>query len=344
MLIVMRVIMPVAGKGTRLKPHTTAVPKSLINVAGRPVLKHVLDGILELDPSDVVFSVGYKKEEVIFYVENNYSNLNYHFIEQKILDGDGSAVRLGLEGVTAENDDEVYVVFGADTLIDFDLKVLIEKGRLDGVDVLVFAKSVGADAAKNYGVLNIDDLGEVYEVEEKPEFPKSDLAIIGAYYFKSAFLLKTFLDDFYSKKETVKGEYKLIQAIGSYVRNDSLSVKTCTVEEWFDCGREEVLLEANRYFLEKDHGNGGVERRGNSTIFHPCFVPGDVVLNRCIVGPHVSIGSGSVLTNVNVQDSIIGAYNNAKNIILEKSVTGDSVEIVRSKKSVSLTEKCSIRL
>ena len=340
----MKVIMPVAGKGTRLLPHTAVVPKPLINVAGKPVLKHVLDGILELEPSCIIFTVGYKKELVQSYVEQNYSDLNSVFVEQKIKDGDGSAVRLGLEGVTAKNDDEVYVVFGADTLIDFDLKGAIDLNRNDGVDALIFAKSVGFDSAKNYGVLNTRDNGEVYEVEEKPENPKSDLAIIGAYYFKSALALKTYLDGFYQRSETIKGEYKLAQVLNSYVDDDCKSVKVFNVDKWFDCGREEVLIEANRYFLKKEFGDVNIERRGSSVIYHPCFVPKSVKLHRCVVGPNVSVGEGTVLTNVNIEDSIVGAYNNATNIVLENSVTGDNVEIIRGKKSVSLTEKCSIRL
>ncbi len=349
---IMRVVIPVAGGGTRLQPHTFVTSKALIPVAGRPILDYVLEDVAKLKPNKVTLVVGHHKEKIIEHVQKNSHGFDCEFVEQVKRDGDGSAVRIGLEDMLSDAEflslseseqealnEELYIVFGADTLIDFDIKADLENVRKKGLDAAIFAMQV--DSPTHYGVLNINQMNEVYEVEEKPKDPKSNLAIIGAYYFKSARDVKFWLDHFHKNGITDEpsGEYKLVQVIKKYVEDSGLSVQPVEVKKWFDCGREEVLHAANRYFLNKFYPGNGPILRGDSVLIPPYFIPSDVELHRCVIGPNVSIGAGSKLTDVNINNSIIGERCELKNKQYTESVIGKEVSLMGKPKKVSFTDK-----
>jgi len=338
----MKVVIPVAGLGSRLKPHTFTTPKPLMQVAGKAIIDYVLEDVSTLNPSEVVLVVGYHKEKVVDYVLKKYSNLNFKFVEQSVMDGDGGAIRVGLDAIIGDSslDEDLYVIFGADTLIDFNLKKELRKAK--DLDAVIFGMRV--DDPSHYGIINLDKKGRVISVEEKPENPKSNLAIIGAYYFKSAVRVKNLLDDFYRRNERVKDEFKLIQVLDNYISNKNLNVGTLEVSSWFDCGRREVLLEANKYFLTKNSTLDKITKKGDSIIIPPCYIAKSAKLEKCIVGPYVSVGDNAKLSNLVVKNSIVGSNSHVETFVLENSLIGRDAYLSGNANSLNLGDKSEINL
>jgi len=336
----MRVIIPVAGLGSRLKPHTFTTPKPLMDVAGRPILEYIVKEVEKLNPTEIIFIVGHKRKSIEKYIERFHAHLNVSFVEQKVKDGDGSAIRLGLENldISKNNDEELMIIFG-DTLIDFDIKGSIEENT--GVDSLIFGMEV--KEPKHYGIMNIDEGFNILEVEEKPENPKSNLAIIGAYYFKSSLMVKKSLDNFYKKKETITGEYKIVQVIEEYIENEDLTLKASKVKEWFDCGRPQVLLEANKYFLEK-MSDGEIILKGSCLIIPPSFVSRSAVVKNSVIGPYASVGKDAVISDSIIKDSVVNIGANIENQNLEKSLIGKEVSLKGRTLKINIGDKSEIHL
>ena len=338
----MKVVIPVAGLGSRLKPHTFTTPKPLMQVAGKAIIDYVLEDVSTLNPSEVVLVVGYHKEKVVDYVLKKYNNLNFKFVEQSVMDGDGGAVRVGLDKIINDglDDEDLYIIFGADTLIDFNLKKELKKAK--GLDAVIFGMKV--ENPSHYGIMNLDENGGVSSVEEKPENPSSNLAIIGAYYFKSAVRVKNLLDDFYRRGEKIKDEYKLIQVIDNYISNKNLNIGSLEVSSWFDCGRREVLLEANKYFLTKNSSLEKVIKKGDSIIISPCYIAKTAKLDKCIVGPYVSVGDGAELSDLVIKNSIIGSNSRVESFVLENSLIGRDAYLSGNANSLNLGDKSEINL
>jgi len=330
----MKVIIPVAGVGSRLKPHTHSMPKQLLEIAGKKILNYIIDGVLELEPSEMIFVVGHKKEAIVDFIDTNYKGYNYSFIEQTVRDGDGSAVRLGLKNV--KFDEDVLIVFG-DTVTDISYKRLLS--AVDLPDCIVLGMEV--ENPSHYGIMNVMDNMDVYEVEEKPVEPKSNLAIIGSYYFKSSNILNDMLNNFYENKITEKGEFRLIQAIRQYIQVRDLSVKAAKVDGWFDCGRPAVVLAANRYFLEKNCSNG-ISLRDDSVIISPSFVAKTAVVDGSVIGPFASIGEGCVIKNTVVRDSIVGSKSVINNLNLRESLVGSEVVLNAKATKINIGEKSEV--
>lgn len=333
----MKVIIPIAGTGSRLKPHTFTTPKSQMEVAGKPIIDYVMDDVKKLNPDEIIFIVGYKRKTVKDYILENYPNLNCKFVYQKVRDGDGSAIRLGLADI--EKDDDLYVIFGADTLIDFDIKKAISKYK--DQDATVFAMRVPNPSS--YGVVNHNEDMTITGVEEKPEVPKSDLAIIGAYYFKSAFKVKKYLEHFYENDIREVGEFKLIQVIREYLENSNLNLKVYEVKQWFDCGRVEVLLKANQYFLGKS-SKGKIVTKNNSIIIAPCFIHKNAQIKNSIIGPNVSLGDNSNIENSIIKNSIINSDSKLNNVNLENSIIGKEAILEDKAKKLNLGDKSEFYL
>ncbi len=317
----MKVIIPVAGVGSRLKPHTFTTPKALLEVAGKPILEYIINDALKLNPSEIIFVVGHLKESIESFVKTVFPTINSSFIDQKVRDGDGSAIRLALEKFDTE--EEVFVIFG-DTMIDFEIKKSLTKNNSDAI---IYTMPV--EEPSHYGIVNYDPANmRISQVEEKPENPKSNLAIIGVYYFKSLLRLKYVLNELYAKKITIKGEYKLVQAIDKYTKDKESFVQAKVVNSWFDCGRPSVLLEANDYFLKK-LGKGKITIKGDNLIIPPVYINKTAIIKKSIIGPNVSIGENACLENVIIEDSIICSDSILKNVLLKKSLIGKNVKYTK---------------
>jgi glucose-1-phosphate thymidylyltransferase len=314
-------IIPVAGVGTRLRPHTHTLPKVLLHVAGKPILAHILDDLPGLGIHKAVLIVGYMGDLVREYVVRNYPGLDAKFVEQPERLGLGHAVSLA----AAHVDDQPVLIILGDTIFDADLR-----GVLAGSTHSIGVKAV-ADP-RRFGIVETDRNGRVTLLVEKPERPASNLAITGIYYFTHAAPLLAALEEIQRKDIRTKGEFQLTDAMELMVQKGEV-LTTFPVAGWYDCGKTETLLETNRVLLDK---HGGRSEITGSLVFPPVSIAADAVIHHCIIGPHASIGAGARLKNAAIRDSIINENAVVENILLQGSVVGESAVVRGDWKSVNV--------
>lgn len=305
-------IIPVAGVGTRLRPHTYTLPKVLLHVAGKPILAHILDDLPELGIHEVVLIVGYLGERVQEYVGRNYPKLAVHYVEQPERLGLGHAVSLARPYA---GDRPVLVILG-DTVFDADLRpVLASSTHQIGVKAV--------DDPRRFGIVEINGAGRVTLMVEKPERPASNLAITGIYFFTSGTPLFKALEEIQARDIRTKGEFQLTDAMQVMLEAGE-EFTTFPVEGWFDCGKTETLLETNRVLLGKQGGQPVID---GSVVHPPVVIAPGAVIENCILGPHVSVAAGARLRNAGVRDSIINEDAVVEDILVEGSVVGEGAVV-----------------
>ena len=308
----MKVVIPVAGKGTRLLPLTKHTPKPLIHVAGRPVMDYVVDKLEGLDVEELIFITGHLKEQVEAYVRRTYRQ-PARFIEQQVQDGTAGAVNLTRPHV----DGPVLIVF-VDTLFDADL-TLINRTQADGV---IWAKEV--EDYQRFGVVVTDGNGYMTRIVEKPSEPISRLANIGLYYIRDWRALFEGID-WTLRQPKQKGEWFLTEAF-QYMIDHGRKIMTAEVGGWYDCGKVDTLLETNLHLLTQGCARRPRPRRG-VTIHDPVHVAQGVKLERCTIGPNVAIDEGTVVTGSTLRDAIVGRNVTLIDSTVTRSVIGDDVEL-----------------
>jgi len=321
----MKVIIPVAGIGTRLRPHTHSIPKPLLEVAGKPVLSHVLDPTLALNPEEVIFVVGYKGKDIETFVREQYS-FRSRFVYQDRLLGLGYALDLAL---TEAGDDPVLIVLG-DTIIESDLGELVEAG-----DNVLGLMQVGDP--KRFGIAEIRD-GVVVGLEEKPENPKSNLALIGLYYFRNPNRLKWALEEIIRSGKTTKGEIQLTDALELMI-SEGVQFHTYEVQGWYDCGKKETLLDSNSRLLLKGDPPEPIE---GSLLIPPVYIAADATVTNSIIGPNVSISSGTTVENSIIRNSIVGSQTTITNVVLDDSLVGSEVTVNGESRKLNIGDSSEI--
>jgi glucose-1-phosphate thymidylyltransferase len=324
----MKVIIPVAGIGTRLRPHTYSVPKVLLPVAGKPMLAHILDIVRRLKPEEVVFIIGFLGDQIVQYVRKNYK-FKCKFIKQKELKGLGYAINMAAPEL--EGDQPVLIILG-DTIFDADLLPVI-KGKYDALGVKRVADPRRFGVAEEKG-------GFVARLIEKPEKPTSSLAVVGIYYIKSSGILKASLNKIITKKIMTKGEYQLTDALQLMI-DGGVKFRTFNVKGWYDCGKPETLLETNRQLLAKGKQ---VRRLKGSRIIAPVFVAKSARVEGCVLGPNVSVGEKAHLKNSSIENSIIGQRALVENSTLTSSLVGNGAKIRGASGSVNVGDSSEIDL
>jgi glucose-1-phosphate thymidylyltransferase len=309
----MRAIIPVAGIGTRLRPHTHTMPKVLVQVAGKPILGHILDEILPLGVESVVLVTGYLGDRVKRYVEGAYPDLEVCYVDQRERKGLGHAIYLTHECV---GDSPMLIVLG-DTVVTADFKALVEGGR-----TRIGVKAV--DNPQRFGVVEVDG-DTVRSLVEKPDVPPSNLAIVGLYYIVNTPLLFECLHNIVENDIRTKGEYQLTDALTCMLEKGE-NMGTFPVEDWHDCGRPETLLETNRVLLERSGGNGN-EIPG-SIVIPPVSIDPSVVVERSVVGPHVSVAAGATILDSVVRNSILNANARVERSLLDSSLIGEGAVVL----------------
>lgn len=312
----MKVIIPLAGKGTRLLPLTKHVPKPLMRVAGRPVMDYVMDQVNQLDVEELIFITGHLKELVEAYVRAHYRQ-PARFIEQKVQDGTASAIDLARPHVAGP----VLIIF-VDTLFDADLS-LIRRSDADGI---IWAKEV--EDYQRFGVIVTDAKGYMQRIVEKPKEPVSKLANIGLYYLKD---WKALFDGiaWTKSRPPMKGEFFLTEAF-QYMVDQGKKILTAPVAGWYDCGKIETVLETNLHLLS--HGWAKRPgRRAQVRVLDPVHVADGVDLEDCTLGPNVSIDPGSVIKTSVLRDTIVGANARILGSTLEECLVGDDAEVIGQK-------------
>jgi len=305
----MKVIIPLAGFGKRLRPHTYSKPKPLLNVAGKAVLGHVLDKLHGLDIEEIIFIVGYLGKQIEEYVTANY-DFPARYVEQKELLGQAHAVWLAREHVR----DDMLILF-VDTIFEADLTALRDLSS-DGV---IYCKEV--DDPRRFGVVTLDDEGFITRFVEKPREPISNLAVIGLYYLRDGPALMKAIDEQIKRKLQKNGEYFLADALQILV-DQGKRFNAWTVEVWEDCGTPAAVLHTNRYLLEHGHGNAKLVETVNSVIIPPVHIAPTAHVENSVVGPYVTIGERAVVRHSIIRDSIIDAGAIIEDAMLDQSLVG----------------------
>ena len=307
----MKVIMPMAGKGTRLLPLTKRVPKPLVKVAGRPVMDYVMDALKRAGQLDeLIIITGHLKEKVEAYVRKNY-DIPARFIEQKVLDGTAGAVNLARPYV----DGPVIVIF-VDTLFDADLSI-VKNTKADGI---IWTKEV--EDYQRFGVVVTDKQGHMTKIVEKPNTPISKRANIGLQYVKDWRTLFDGVEHVLKSPPGKGGEFFLTDAF-QYMVDKGKKLFVSDVGGWYDCGKVDTLLETNQHLLEHGRGKRPAKASSDVKIKEPVYIEDGVTLKDATVGPNVAVEAASSIVGSTVANSILGRGVQVKNAKVEGSVIGD---------------------
>lgn len=311
----MKVIVPMAGFGSRLRPHTFTKPKPLINVAGKPVLGHVLDMFKELPVEEFIMIVGYLGEQIEQYMAEEYGHLKARFLEQKVLNGQSPAVYLANEFV----DGPILIVF-VDTIVETDLTMLKD----ETADAVAWVKRV--EDPRRFGVVVQDDRGFVTELIEKPASMENNLAVVGFYYFKDGRACMDAIKRQIDEGIQTKGEFYLADAF-QLMLNDGTRMRVEEIEVWEDCGKPETVLHTNKYLLANGHDNSAAVQKNGVVIVPPVNIHPTAILEEAVIGPYTTIGAGCKVKGAIVRDSIIDDGAVIEDALLRGSLIGRSATV-----------------
>ncbi|HYW49106.1 MAG TPA: sugar phosphate nucleotidyltransferase [Gemmatimonadaceae bacterium] len=319
----MKVIIPLAGKGTRLRPHTHLVPKPMLKVAGRPVMSYVMDDVMKLgNVEQVIYITGHLKEKVESYTRKHYPVPSV-FVEQAVQDGTAGAVNLAMPYV----DGPVLIIF-VDTIFDTDLSVV----NTTDADGIIWVKEV--EDYQRFGVVVTDADGHMTKIVEKPSTPISKRANIGLYYIRNWQLLAEGIAHVL-QQPTNKGEYYLTDAF-QYMIEHGARIKVVDVEGWYDAGKLDTLLETNQAMLEKRNLARVPDGFSGATIIPPVYIEDGVEASDATIGPNVSIGKGTKVVGSTIMNSVIGDDCVISSSRLHDSMLGNAVTLTGVNGSMTL--------
>lgn len=328
----MRIVIPMAGYGTRLRPHTWSKPKPMVSVAGKPVLGHVLDMFERLPAVDeAVFIVGYLGEQVAAYVEHSYPRLAARYIEQRELLGQSHALWLAREHLSGP----MLMVF-VDTLIETDFSAL--PGGPE--QAVAWVKAV--PDPRRFGVAELGPDGAVRRLVEKPADVSNNLALVGAYYLPEGLQLVEAIAEQMRRQVQLKGEYFLADALNILLES-GLRMQVQPVEVWQDCGKPEALLETNRYLLDHGRDNSAeAARRPGLVVVPPVAVDPTAEIEASVIGPHASIGPGCVVRRSLIRDSIVDAGSQILDSSLAASLVGREARVTGRARSLNVGDSSEV--
>ncbi len=318
----MKIIIPMAGLGKRMRPHTLTVPKPLIPVAGKPIVQRLVEdivGVCQEKVEEIAFIIGRfgkEVEELLIGIANTLGARGVIFYQDEPL-GIAHAIYCAETSLSGK----VIVAF-ADTLFRAEFNF---DSSQDGI---IWVQKV--ENPKPFGVVKLDSNGVIVDFVEKPEHFVSNLAIIGIYYFKEGERLRSEISYILEHNIKEKGEFQLTTVLEN-MKNKGVSFKTGEVQEWLDCGNKNVTVYTNQRVLEikkeKERLIHPSTKLINSIIIEPCFIGENVVLVQSVIGPHVSIGAGSVIHNSNITNSIIQSKASISDMRMDNSMIGNFTEL-----------------
>jgi glucose-1-phosphate thymidylyltransferase len=324
----MKAIIPVAGYGTRLRPHTHTVPKVLIQVAGKPILGHILEHVRSLGVKEVVLVVGYLGDKVREYVEENF-DFRATFIHQEERKGLGHAIYLCRQSIGAE--EPVLIVYG-DTVFRADLSPL-----RTSTATMIGVKEV--DDPRRFGVVELKGK-DITRLVEKPAHPPSHLAVVGINYIRNPKLLFECLEELITREIRTKGEYQLTDALQRMIERGEV-MRALPIEEWFDCGKPETLLSTNRALLDSRVGEYHIP---GSIIIPPVYIAPSAKVEASVIGPYVSIAAGSVVRRSSLRDVIINENALVDTVLLHNSLIGDNAIVRGSYRKLNVGDSSEVDL
>lgn len=318
-------VIPIAGTGLRLRPHTYTQPKPLLPVAGKPIISYIIDQLIESDIEEIVFIVGYLGEKIVNFINNTYPDLNKKFFTQEERLGSAHAIWQAREKI--KEADELLIFFG-DTIVETDFNRIFNAP----------SSCVGAmkvDDPGSYGVVEIDN-NKIIRFEEKPAIPSSDIAMVGIYKIVEVPLFIKALSGIIDRGLELQQEYSLTTVL-SQMTGYGIQFDVVMVDNWYDCGKIEALLETNANFLDKKEALSlEVPTFYNSIIIHPVSIGEGCEIANSIIGPHVTIGHRVTIKNSIIKNSIISNFTNIREAILHESIIGSDSSIV------GITQKLNI--
>jgi glucose-1-phosphate thymidylyltransferase len=325
----MKAVIPLAGKGTRLRPHTHHTPKALLKVAGKPVLAYILDDLLALGIEEMVFVVGHLQEECEEWIRAHYPNLQAHYVVQEVQDGTAGAIALAEPFV----DEDLIIVF-PDAVLEVDYG-LIETLPADCGGV-IWAKEV--EDYQRYGVIVTNEDGTMARIVEKPKEPVSKLANIGLYYISDHRLLFEGIHDVISSDPGPAGEFYLTDAF-QYMVDHGSRLQTAPVEGWWDAGKVETLLETNAHLVAA--GRGGIDPSAEvegAEIVDPVRIEGGVKIRGGRIGPNVTLEEGATAEDCHIENSVVGPHALLERARLHDSIIGGHARVSAVSGSLSVTD------
>jgi glucose-1-phosphate thymidylyltransferase len=326
----MKVIVPVAGKGTRLRPHTHTKPKSLVRVAGKPILGHLIDRIrsLPMDELILIIDPDESKEASIRQYLDETAPVAVRYVRQTELKGPAHAISLARDYI----DQEVLIIFN-DTLFDTDLSQL-DTHQSDG---MIWVREV--EDPRRFGVIELEG-SRIVRLVEKPEVPPSNLAMIGMYYLKDGPGLMKRIDQVMQRGQTVKGEFYLPDPLQLMI-DEGYHLEAASVEGWYDCGTIEALLDTNRVLLENGHQR--VIDTIDSVIIPPVCIEEGALIRQSVIGPYVSIASQAVVEHSIIRDSILNEGASVHDALLQRSLIGEQALVRGSYKRLNVGDSSAVQ-
>lgn len=334
----MKIIIPMAGMGKRMRPHTLTIPKPLIQIAGKSIVQRLVEDLKETiqKPIDeiayIIGDFGKDVENSLLQIANNMGAKGSIYYQNEPL-GTAHAVLCAAPSLKGE----VVIAF-ADTL--FRTSAI----QSNSADALIWVKEV--ENPSQFGVVKLNNEGFITEFIEKPQTPISNLAIIGIYYFKNSEQLQQELQFLIDNDIKVKGEYQLTDALQN-MKNKGLKLKASVIDEWFDCGNKQATLHTTKRILDLSLPDQLIMPEAkiiNSVIIPPCFIGINAIIENSIIGPHVSIGKHTHVRSSIIKESIIQRYSHVENLIISNSIVGNNSEINGSFKDLNVGDYNTLTL
>ncbi|MEI7934756.1 MAG: sugar phosphate nucleotidyltransferase [Chlorobiaceae bacterium] len=322
----MKAIIPVAGVGTRLRPHTFSQPKVLLNVAGKPIIGHIMDKLIAAGIDEAIVIVGYLGNMVEEWLLKNYT-IKFTFVYQTDLLGLAHAIWMCKPDVI--DNEPLFIILG-DTIFDVDLDPVL-KSPFSTLGV----KEV--DDPRRFGVAVTDD-EKILKLVEKPDTPVSNLAIVGLYFLRQSKSLFASIDHLIENDIKTKGEYQLTDALQLMIEGGE-TFTTFPVSGWYDCGKPDTLLSTNQILLQN---NTTTKEYPGCIIVDPVFIADNAILNNAIIGPNATIGEDSKITDAIIRDSIIGSEARVVHIMLNHSIIGSNASITGNPHEISVGDYSEI--
>ncbi|RNA65868.1 nucleotidyl transferase [Prosthecochloris sp. ZM_2] len=326
----MKAIIPVAGVGTRLRPHTFSQPKVLVNVAGKPIIGHIMDKLSASGIDEAIVIVGYLGDMIETYLTETYPDIRFTFVTQKQMLGLAHAIWICRDHV---DDDEPLLIILGDTIFDVDLS-----GVFDSPESTLGVKQV--EDPRRFGIA-LTEGNTIVRLIEKPDTPVGNQAIVGLYFLKHAGPLFAGLDHIIESGIRTKGEFQLTDALQHMIESGE-HFTTFPVKNWYDCGKPDTLLSTNRVLLEQMEN--GKKHYPGCVINEPVSIAPTATLENAIIGPDATIGENAVITDAIVRDSIIGNSAKVEKVMLTASIVGSNAVISGSHQEINIGDSSAIKL
>lgn len=324
----MDIILPVAGLGTRLRPQTWSKPKPLVSVAGKPMLEHVLDRVMPLNPDKLVFITGYLGDQIEAWARATY-DIELAFVEQPEMLGQTDAI-IRCRDISTK---DALIIF-PDMIFEADFSQL---ATLD-IDGAMYTKEVDDPSA--YGIAIVED-DRITKVIEKPQQPISNLAVVGINYFRHMPDLYSAIEEQMAKGIKTKNEYFIADAIQIMIDRGK-KFTTSGIDVFEDCGNADALLQTNQYLLKLSPPSPA--QRPGSVIIPPSFVSSSAQVENAIIGPFASIGPGTIVRDAVVRDSIVESDAFISGAVVEHSVIGRSASIAGKPREFNVADHTKVRI